>query len=206
MSIQGARVAQPARLSCSDCSTANKLRGDLREAHEELAEWRRLDKSRNLDAANHVEIDAIRTLIGLPAGPSRLLLDLYRHEGVLRTKDQLYAAVVGEEGVTQIKVLDVQICKLRAALAARLPSVKIETVWGMGYRLPSASGAALGVAMGWRLPPELAPGRASGPKSISPKLAAEERGVLLSRMSDETAAALLGRSLTWVRDGREMAA
>lgn len=76
----------------------------------------------------------------------RLTRDQHRIFGVLMaremaTKDAIMAALYRDTGrdEAEIKIVDVQVCKLRPKLKPF--GIEIETVWGQGYRISPAGKA-----------------------------------------------------------------
>lgn len=67
------------------------------------------------------------------------ILGLIYQTGDLITKRAVYDALYWAEadGGPDMKILDVMMCKIRKKL--RPMGVKIETVWGDGWRMPSSS-------------------------------------------------------------------
>ena len=63
-----------------------------------------------------------------------LLLTLADHQNIVLSRDQLLDLVWGYEFYGQTRTVDVHIAHLREKLG---DSLKIETVWGMGYKLVS---------------------------------------------------------------------
>lgn len=61
------------------------------------------------------------------------------------TKEKLHAALSGkDEPDTELKIVDVIVCKVRKKLAPFFPGGEpIETVWGRGYKLSAAARDAL---------------------------------------------------------------
>lgn len=67
-----------------------------------------------------------------------IFITLYDAGGKLRSKEQLLRAIAPMvDREPEIKIVDVYVCKVRRKL--RGTGVKIETVWGDGYRLVSTS-------------------------------------------------------------------
>jgi hypothetical protein len=59
---------------------------------------------------------------------------LYRHKGIVVTKEAMYTVMYSERhehNTPEVKIIEVQICKLRKYM----PPNSIETVWGRGYIL-----------------------------------------------------------------------
>lgn len=67
----------------------------------------------------------------------RLVEELVRTPAtVVATKERLHAAANGREDPdTELKLVDVLVCKVRRKLTAHVGPDAIETVWGRGYRL-----------------------------------------------------------------------
>ncbi|MEL7398028.1 MAG: winged helix-turn-helix domain-containing protein [Pseudomonadota bacterium] len=95
----------------------------------------------SFDALNggHHPIDDL----GLQLGPSqrRLLVAMYENEGRVMTKGALYSAYVfgSSDDLPDQRIIDIQVCKLRQRIKGT--PLKIETVWGTGYRLVMAATA-----------------------------------------------------------------
>ncbi len=85
-----------------------------------------------LDAEAHrVTIDGRE--LSLTATEFRLLEDLMRHAGVVRTREQLLTAVWGYSFEGYARTVDTHVRRLRAKLGREAES--LETVRGVGYRL-----------------------------------------------------------------------
>lgn len=77
---------------------------------------------------------------GLTPGEERMLLAMARApENAIVSKEKLHSAFAGQvEPTTELKLVDVIVCKLRKKLAMRVPEGEtgvIDTVWGRGYSL-----------------------------------------------------------------------
>ena len=71
--------------------------------------------------------------VTLTATEFRLLEDLLRHSGAVRTREQLLNAVWGYSFEGYARTVDTHVRRLRAKLGAA--SAVVETVRGVGYRL-----------------------------------------------------------------------
>ena len=82
----------------------------------------------------------------LTGSEARVLAALYRHPAGL-SKPALHAAATASiEVESDIKIVDVFICKMRPKL--RRQGLAIETLWGSGYRLAPAALAAIKAVLG----------------------------------------------------------
>lgn len=75
------------------------------------------------------------TSLGLTGQQGRIFLSLAQSVGKIVTKNAIYDAMFFDRPVgdwPDLKIVDVQICKLRQKLP---PKYRIETIWGVGYRL-----------------------------------------------------------------------
>lgn len=73
---------------------------------------------------------------GLTAKEGSIFLLLLGRESVA-SKEAIYLNLYGGLGETEIKIVDVFICKLRAKVEPY--GILIETVWGQGYVMPKSS-------------------------------------------------------------------
>jgi len=63
-----------------------------------------------------------------------LLVELRRHSGHTRTREQLIAAVWGPDEAVSNRAVDVHVKRLRDKLEAAIPDATyIQTTWGRGY-------------------------------------------------------------------------
>ena len=102
-------------------------------------------------------IEQLETTLGLDM-PAPVFLGLTVHEATLfgalmrrgvMSKAQLLTAVYGgrpDGDAPEIKIIDVFVCKLRRKLSAF--GIKVETVWGVWYRLPADMKARAEVLIG----------------------------------------------------------
>jgi DNA-binding response OmpR family regulator len=81
------------------------------------------------EAAMLVQRDGVR--VPLTTTEFRLLFDLARNAGIVRTRPALLADVWGYEWAGDTRLVDVHVQRLRSKLGADL----IETVRGVGYRI-----------------------------------------------------------------------
>lgn len=105
-----------------------------------------LERIKELEAQVAMHVRSLRALVvtDIPAQlrvtPKEAKLLLVLVSRPMATKEQLLAEIyadryqLGDE--PYIKIIDVFVCKLRNKLPA---DVKIETLWGRGYRLPPES-------------------------------------------------------------------
>jgi len=101
-----------------------------------LLSQRRIDRALTappLRSNNESSLVAISCLL-LKLAPieSRAFVKLVKHDFV--SKEELHAAITH---ATQTKIVDVVIYRLRKKLARH--SIKIDTIWGLGYRLRQES-------------------------------------------------------------------
>jgi DNA-binding response OmpR family regulator len=90
-----------------------------------------------------IDLDRREVLIGddpvdLRAKEFALLVALARRPGVVVSRDRLLNEVWGYEHSIDTRTVDVHISTLRDRLASA--SARIETVWGVGYKLVSGDG------------------------------------------------------------------
>jgi two-component system cell cycle response regulator CtrA len=97
------------------------------------------DKIARLEEALGVRIET-PLVLRLAGQESRMFGILFKRELVTKVQalDVLYGHLP-EQDEAQIKIVDVFVCKLRRKLKPF--DMSIETVWGQGYRMPSASKA-----------------------------------------------------------------
>jgi DNA-binding response OmpR family regulator len=84
-----------------------------------------------------IDVDAARVTRGgeaveLTPTEYRLLLDLVRHAGMVRTRDDLLSSVWGYGWSGETRLVDVHVQRLRA----KVGHAAIETARGIGYRVP----------------------------------------------------------------------
>jgi DNA-binding response OmpR family regulator len=109
-----ARLRRPA-ISWGDTLTVGALRVDL--------------------AAHRVEVDA--AAVELTRAEFELLAALARKPGAVRTRAWLTEHVLDPGGDVTERALDAHVSRLRKKLG---PAVRIETVWGIGYRIAAGGG------------------------------------------------------------------
>lgn len=135
----------PARacgLACSDCGTAADLRRQITELKAEISEWERQSRARLTGDMDESWVADVRARLGVAPALGRALVALLGHPGRLLTKERLLDVMTADEDVS-VKLVDVQICKLRAAMNAKGAPGTIETVWGQGYRISPPEAAAI---------------------------------------------------------------
>lgn len=81
-----------------------------------------------------------------------LLEAFLRHPGVVLRRERLLSMAWGEDFLGDSRTIDVHVAWLREKLRSASP--RIETVWGVGYKLVPPSGASGGGAAGHPAPPE----------------------------------------------------
>ena len=127
------------------CPKCSDLARDLREAREELAEWRRqgLAQVDQSTEARAVEIRVRLARLGWPKrsvqpGEIRTLLALVKANGATCSRDHLLSALVTDHAdhEVSIKSVDVRICRLRKVLKRAGLDGVIENRWGQGYVIP----------------------------------------------------------------------
>jgi DNA-binding response OmpR family regulator len=107
-----------------------RLRAVLRRVERHVASrWIRVGLVEIDEAAMLVHCDGVR--VPLTTTEFRLLADLARNAGSVRSRSALLADVWGYEWAGDTRLVDVHVQRLRAKLGADL----IETVRGVGYRL-----------------------------------------------------------------------
>jgi DNA-binding response OmpR family regulator len=107
-----------------------RLRAVLRRAERSMASTLFHVGGCEIDeAAMIVQRDGVR--VPLTTTEFRLLSDLARNAGIVRTRPALLADVWGYEWAGDTRLVDVHVQRLRSKLGAGL----IETVRGVGYRL-----------------------------------------------------------------------
>ncbi len=85
-----------------------------------------------IDSARHI-VRIAEERVDLTATQFRLLAYLAERPGFVRTRDQIVAAVRGEDAVLSSRAIDVHVAALRQKLGDR--GRVIETVRGVGYRI-----------------------------------------------------------------------
>jgi len=110
------------------------LRAVLRRAHAQAEQpVNRFQVDRlGIDVPGH-EVTADGDVVALTALEFKLLVDLARHRGLVRSREKLLEAVWHHPGTLETRTVDTQVKRLREKLGevGRL----IETVRGVGYRL-----------------------------------------------------------------------
>jgi len=95
-------------------------------------------------------IDAVRKAFQVMPSTARVLWVLWDCKG--KTHDQMFHAIYGDRlDQPEIKIIQVQVCKLRVAL--RGIGADINTLWGKGYELPRESRAQIAAHVGIELQP-----------------------------------------------------
>jgi hypothetical protein len=111
------------------------------------ADWppgsRRDERTRTAAPIRSDEVEGFITpfmaAFGLPQSQARFLAILFARKEI--TKSGIYAALYDAESDVHPKIIDVFVCLVRKRLAPH--QIRIETIWGRGFSLPSASIAAL---------------------------------------------------------------
>ena len=135
-----------------------QLEARVAELEEELAAYKANERRAVRDAADLSRQVKVRDFFhpavrkrSIGAVPAAMLLHLLDHPGVVATKEQLYDCRfqpgADPDYEPQMKVVDVHVCHLREALAARGYPRAIDTVWGRGYRIEPAMAATLKAAI-----------------------------------------------------------
>jgi DNA-binding winged helix-turn-helix (wHTH) protein len=110
-----------------------------------------------------LQIALIERGVRLTASEGRILLLMTDHE--MMAKGRLHELVAPE---ADMKVIDVFVCKLRKRLA--LLQLRIETIWGRGYRLDAASRRTLAAMLAGEAGPSGPQGRmAAAPDGACPR-------------------------------------
>lgn len=128
------------------CDSCDRLRAQLREAREELAEWRRSDGS-----SLNGDVWRIKRAFGINPQPAIIINALMRDAGRVVTNDALVEAMgYAGEGREPVKgqaddrlALQVVICKARSALRAEGLHEAISNVHHTGYIMPRTKAAEI---------------------------------------------------------------
>ncbi len=119
-----------------------RVRSILRRASGALAPGRPLDVGNlHVDPARH-EVSVGGRSVTLRAKEFELLEAFCRQPGVVLTRDKLLEDVWGFAYPGETRTVDVHVKQLRDKLAGA--DAKIETVWGVGYKLVPPSTASAG--------------------------------------------------------------
>jgi two-component system phosphate regulon response regulator PhoB len=113
---------------------ALRLRAVLRRSQSQTqrpADRFELDRLR-IDVPGH-EVTADGHVIALTAMEFKLLVDLARHRGMVRSREKLLEAVWNQRGTLETRTVDTHIKRLREKLGT--VGRQIETVRGVGYRV-----------------------------------------------------------------------
>ncbi len=113
---------------------ALRLRAVLRRAHAQAEQpSNRFQLERlGIDVAGH-EVTADGKVVPLTALEFKLLVDLTRHRGLVRSRENLLEAVWQHPGTLETRTVDTHVKRLREKLGDI--GRQIETVRGVGYRL-----------------------------------------------------------------------
>lgn len=116
-----------------------------------------------LTCAETHQMALLSAAFGLSKYPTQVLGYLANMAPVICSREMIFQAVWGPESDTDIKTLDVHICKIRAH-----PDLEIETFYGRGYRLSPAAVLAVRRVTDQACPgPHLPPaGRAGGAPAV----------------------------------------
>lgn len=123
-----------------------RLRVENRELRDELECWRANEAADMDDHAELQRVEAVRRAFGCVPGTAGLLLVLLDRPGHLFTKPALEASLPVKNdvgGERHPKIVDVYICKLRAALDVHGLRDAIVTRWGAGVFLDPALAPAI---------------------------------------------------------------
>ncbi len=80
------------------------------------------------------EVHVASTSVDMRAREFDLLLYMARNEGLVQSRDQLLERVWGYDFLGDSRTVDVHIAHVRSRIAAS-ETVRIDTVWGVGYKL-----------------------------------------------------------------------
>lgn len=116
-----------------------RLNIKVRELEEELAEWRRHGAER---LTEDDLLDRILDTMRLRPQSSLLLAWMMRRPGRLLTNAAIAAVVVKRDVSDGLPIAKVSICYIRRAIAP-IEGAEIVTVFGLGYRMPQHSVAAI---------------------------------------------------------------
>jgi two-component system phosphate regulon response regulator PhoB len=109
---------------------ALRLRAVLRRAHTQTERFQ-LERL-GIDVPGH-EVTVDGEVVALTALEFKLLLDLARHRGLVRSREKLLEAVWHHPGTLETRTVDTHVKRLREKLGD--VGRQIETVRGVGYRL-----------------------------------------------------------------------
>lgn len=130
-----------AGLPCGDCPNAAALRREITELRDEVAEWERQSREAALGAVSDDVLMATRQRLGVTLTQARILHALMNRPGGVVRRGTLRD--LGSADETEMKVVDVQVCRLRQNMERAGAPAAIETVWGVGFRLAAADVPAL---------------------------------------------------------------
>lgn len=124
------------------------LRRRVNELELEIAEWRRQAADRALTVAQADRVARLRQALVLSAAPARMLEALLARAPKMVSKAALFEAAGSDPDRTALAVVDVQVCRIRAALERRGLPGAIETIWGAGYAIPADQALAIREGLG----------------------------------------------------------
>jgi DNA-binding response OmpR family regulator len=137
-----ARASSPARIRPVIPPHRDEYYREVAALRAEVADLR--ETVRQYKALLHPPL-CLPACLRLTPSEGRLLAALHAHKTGL-SKEALHAALSGGiEADSDIKIVDVYVCKLRGKLARH--GIGIETIWSQGYRLSAAGRAALASLM-----------------------------------------------------------
>lgn len=122
----------------------NRLRAEVAELREEVAAWRCFDA----DPVSHLDrprADSIKKRLGVRPGEAVVLVKLMQSSPLPCTTQALLEATSAMPGLRKhpddriMKNVTVRIFVLRSAFARLGLSNPIETIWGVGYAVPSSA-------------------------------------------------------------------
>lgn len=131
-----------------DCENCRRLNIELREAREELDEWRdRRGKAQQLQSKRPDTIEEImseldankpwRAAFGLSPIEARFIRPIHENAGRPVSRQTLFERMKckGEDW----KIVDVVACRVRA----KMTLLDLETIYGVGYQMPTDTAAAI---------------------------------------------------------------
>ena len=127
------------------CDRCGVLAAENAQLKDELAEWRRQAEDHGkLSDDQEVDVRWRRSLRARP-GVARLARLMVRRAGQIVTPDAVVRAVSPDPDsiADSSRTSGVAICQLRAALRSRGLDGSIDTIWGVGWRMPRPSAARL---------------------------------------------------------------
>lgn len=136
-------------LSLDAAFQIKRLTVRVRELEEELAEYRRRETERDTDQALLRRVREAKRTLGLPKMAAVILFEMAARPGHIFTREALreLSDPLGH-GDPAMKVVDVQISRIRTALHAKGVVGAIETAWADGWLVRARGAAAIAALLG----------------------------------------------------------